>query len=132
MGWKIFAICSAISCIWGIFDCVAGNDPLGVVDAIALLFWLCGTAVVGFYAFDIVVLDLRILNLFFVLFSIFVLVQISCALWVALPLIGQARSNAYAAGVMISFFAILALDGLNWVAIRRYSRGYTLRGLAEF
>ncbi|MBB2751808.1 UNVERIFIED_ORG: uncharacterized membrane protein (DUF485 family) [Rhizobium aethiopicum] len=132
MGWKIFAICSAFSWVWGVSDYVTGNGPLGVVDAIALLFWLSGTVVVGFYAFNIVVLDLRILNLFFVLFSIFVLVQITYAVWVALPLVDQARSNAYAAGVILALFAIITFEVFTWVAVRRYSKGLTLRGSAEF
>jgi len=126
MGWKIFAICSAFSCIWGVFDSVTGNDPIGMIDAIALLFWLCGTAIVCFYAFNVIVLDLKVLKLFLILFSVFVLAQIGYVLWSAFILLPQARSNAYALGIIIPLMAIILLDVLSWIAVRRYSRGCTL------
>ncbi|WP_431324428.1 hypothetical protein [Rhizobium sp. YTU87027] len=131
MGWKIIAVCSALSFAFGVFDYIAGNSSFGLVDFIVTLFHMGGAIILVFYAFNIVVLDAKLLSGFSIIFTAYVLVQITYALWVAFPLIANARSHMYAAGVIIPLSVIIILDILTWIAVRRYSKGFILRGAVE-
>ncbi|KQV13191.1 hypothetical protein ASC97_32160 [Rhizobium sp. Root1203] len=125
MTWKIFAVIVGLINFLGAIVVVTRPEATSILEVLGYVPGAVAGVLLGLYAFDIAVLDLRVLKALFPLLSGYFVICFAYTFWGAYTMLVTDDPKVPAIYVMGAVPFALTFNALIWLAVWRYCRGQT-------
>ncbi|MGO7324380.1 hypothetical protein ACCS95_37570 [Rhizobium ruizarguesonis] len=121
MKWKLFAVSMGVANCLGIAVIFVESEYPGIFQYFDYSIGLLAAVILILYAFNIAILDLRVLSILSKIMNGYFVLTITSMFWKAYWMLGKIPL-AY---ILLSILIAAAINVLMWIAVWRYCSGLT-------